>query len=268
MGFAVTADNGRFEWKGGGNWAETAQGLFAQPRRCIASMKPITAHATGLRCGAMRNVAQPSAVSTWLAGGYCCCVMRGCSVSPSIRCRCISAIAARGELALMIYEVRNTLGDIHAYVLPVQPHQISEAGVRQEQEKLFYVSPFIEMAMRYRFRVSPPGENVKLRVLETDGEGPLLAATFNGRRRALTTAALLRSLISLPLLTFKILAAIHWEGLRLWRKGARLVPRPNAAPANGAFNTCLATAKRNDYTGTTLSAVGRRPEPRESALVQ
>src|ERR1700682_124365 len=104
-----------------------------------------------------------------------------------------------GELALIIYEVRNTFGDIHAYVLPVKPGEISAAGIRQQQEKLFYVSPFIAMAMRYHFRVSPPGERVKLRILETDREGPLLAATFSGRRRALTTAALLPSLVSLRL---------------------------------------------------------------------
>ena len=60
---------------------------------------------------------------------------------------------ADGELALMIYEVRNTFGDIHAYVLPVAPARSARAGVRQEQDKLFYVSPFIEMAMRYHFRV-------------------------------------------------------------------------------------------------------------------
>ena len=134
---------------------------------------------------------------------------------------------ADGELALMIYEVRNTFGDIHAYVLPVKPAESSDAGVRHAQEKLFCVSPFIEMATRYHFRVSPPGDSVKLRILETDRDGPLLAATFNGRRRALTTAALLRSFCSLPLVTSKIIAAIHWEALRLWLKGARLVPRPN-----------------------------------------
>ena len=133
---------------------------------------------------------------------------------------------ADGELALMIYEVRNTFGDIHAYVLPVKPGESSDAGVRQAQEKLFYVSPFIEMAMRYHFRVSPPGDSVKLRILETDRDGPLLAATFNGRRRALTTAALLRSFCSLPLVTLKIVAAIHWEALRLWLKGVRPVLRP------------------------------------------
>jgi uncharacterized protein len=132
---------------------------------------------------------------------------------------------ADGTLALLIYEVRNTFGDIHSYVLPVKPDQISSAGIRQEQDKLFYVSPFVEMAMRYRFRIAPPGDDVRLRILETDREGPLLAATFSGRRSALTSAALLRSAVSLPLLTFKIIAAIHWQALRLWLKGAALVPR-------------------------------------------
>ena len=171
---------------------------------------------------------------------------------------------AGGELALVIYEVRNTFGDIHAYVLPVKPGELSDAGLRQQQEKLFHVSPFIEMATRYRFRVSPPQAQVKLRILETDGEGPLLAATFIGRRRSLTNAALLRAFFALPLVTFKIVAAIHWEALRLWLKGARLVQRPNAATAN----TILAAGKGNDYTGTALPAAARRkPEPRGSALV-
>ena len=83
--------------------------------------------------------------------------------------------------------------------------------------------------MRYHFRILQPGDNVRLRILETDREGPLLAATFNGTRRALTTSALLRAFIALPLVTVKIVAAIHWEALRLWLKGARPVPRPAAA---------------------------------------
>jgi hypothetical protein len=114
---------------------------------------------------------------------------------------------------------------------------------------LFYVSPYIEMAMRYHFRVSPPAGHVRLHILETDREGPLLAASFSGHRRDLTTTALLRSLFALPLLTFKIVAAIHWEALRLWLKGARLVPRHNAA-----FDPGLADAERNDYTSAALSA--------------
>jgi uncharacterized protein len=177
---------------------------------------------------------------------------------------------ADGSLALLIYEVRNTFGDIHSYVLPVRASEISDAGVRQAQDKLFYVSPFIEMAMRYHFRVLPPGEHVKLRILETDREGPLLAATFNGRRCALTSSALLRSFFSLPLVTFKIIAAIHWEALRLWLKGARPVPHRHGAVANPAFNTGLANGGRCDYTDAALPAAAKKKMmgAQKSALVQ
>jgi DUF1365 family protein len=133
-----------------------------------------------------------------------------------------------GRLALVIYEVRNTFGEMRSYTLPVRPEDESPAGLRQQQNKEFYVSPFLAMEMRYQFRLAPPSDSVKLRILESDMKGPVLAATFNGRRRDLTTPGLLRCFVALPLVTFKIMAAIHWEALRLWLKGVRLVPRPSA----------------------------------------
>jgi uncharacterized protein len=151
-----------------------------------------------------------------------------------------------GTLALMIYEVRNTFGEIKPYVLPVRPGELTEAGLRQAQDKTFYVSPFIDMAMRYHFRVTPPGDNVRLRILETGVDGPLLAATFFGRRRALTSRSLLAAFISLPLVTLKIFAAIHWEALRLWTKGARLVPRGEITASPGT-DTGLAANDSHAY---------------------
>jgi DUF1365 family protein len=213
------------------------------------------------RCGSARGID--------LTGGQvlllCYPRLFGYTFNPLSAYFCYSA---DGELALIIYEVRNTFGELHPYVLPVQPGEISAAGIRQQQDKLFYVSPFIEMAMRYHFRVSPPGHSVKLRILETDREGPLLAATFSGWRCGLTTVALLRSLFSLPFVTFKIVAAIHWEALRLWLKGARLVPRANVAGADTGPGTILASSRRNDYTETALSTAGPDSGPRKSALVQ
>jgi DUF1365 family protein len=160
---------------------------------------------------------------------------------------------ADGSLALVIYEVRNTFGDIHAYALPVIPGEANDAGIRQQHDKLFYVSPFVEMETRYRFRISPPGDSVRLRILENDSEGPLLAATFKGRRSALNTVQLLRSFFALPLVTLKIVAAIHWEALRLWLKGVRLVPRQNAA-----IDSSLAIGKSSDYTSGARPARSRR----------
>jgi uncharacterized protein len=158
---------------------------------------------------------------------------------------------ADGDLGLLIYEVRNTFGEIHAYALPVGPDDASEAAIRQTQDKTFYVSPFITMATRYHFRISPPSDYLRLRILETDGDGPLLAATFSGQRQRLTSATLLCSLVLLPLFSFKIIAAIYWEALRLWLKGARIVPRCDNLC--GMPDTALAQA------GTEANLKLRRP---------
>jgi DUF1365 family protein len=132
----------------------------------------------------------------------------------------------REALIAMIYEVRNTFGERHTYVCPVDDGEMSETGLRQSCDKLFHVSPFIGMDMRYHFRMLPPGDQIRWRILETDAEGPLLAATFAGRRSPLTTASLVGLTARIPFLTFKIVAGIHWEALKLWLKGAKYIAPP------------------------------------------
>lgn len=131
---------------------------------------------------------------------------------------------ASGELALLIYEVRNTFGEMHSYVLPVQQAH-GERAIRQTQAKQFYVSPFMEMEMHYRFSISPPARHVRIRIVQGNEQGVMFAAAFFGRRRRLTGPRLLAALFGLPFLTFKVIAAIHWEALRLWIKGVPYVGR-------------------------------------------
>ncbi len=163
-----------------------------------------------------------------------------------------------GALALLVYEVRNTFGEMHSYVAPVKPEELTEAGLRQSRDKIFYVSPFIEMAQRYHFRIRPPGETIAVRILETDAEGPLLAASFAGHRQDLTSANLLKTCIKLPFMTLKVVVGIHWEALKLWLKGIRLVTRP-AAPerasldAPGPIRTAEATARARRHDAITHS---------------
>jgi DUF1365 family protein len=140
---------------------------------------------------------------------------------------------ADGEMAALVYEVRNTFGESHSYVAPLRalaPH----GRIRQQRDKLFYVSPFLDMTMRYRFRLLPPGERLTVRILETDETGPILAATFSGHRSAVTTRNLLSAFFRIPVLTFKIVAAIHWEAMRLYVKGLRPRRRP-APPPHASF---------------------------------
>lgn len=135
-----------------------------------------------------------------------------------------------GCLVGVIYEVRNTFGERHAYVAKVEPGQLGPAGLRQTRAKLFFVSPLMDMDMRYHFNLKPPGEAVTIRILEHDPEGPILAATFHGQAEKVTTRSLLARALRVPFLTAKVVGAIHYEALRLWLKGIKLRERPPAPP--------------------------------------
>lgn len=138
-----------------------------------------------------------------------------------------------GELVAVIYGVRNTFGERHSYVAPVRPGELTDAGLRQERAKRFHVSPFIGMDARYHFRLLPPGRTLRVRIHETEDGEPLLAATFIGEARAVTSAALAADLLKIPFLTWKVMAAIHWQALKLWLKGARFHHSPPPpAPAS------------------------------------
>jgi len=135
-------------------------------------------------------------------------------------------------LTALIYAVRNTFGERHAYVAPICASELSPAGVRQTRSKLLHVSPFIAMDVRYDFRILPPGKVVRLRIHASEGADPLLAATFSGSALALATWPLTACLLKFPLMTWKIIVGIHWEALKLWLKGApfrRSPPAPKPA---------------------------------------
>jgi DUF1365 family protein len=130
------------------------------------------------------------------------------------------------RLIALVYEVRNTFGGMHTYVAPVLNSQSSDAGIRQDQKKLFYVSPFISMEQHYFFRMLPPGNTVRVRILEKDTEGPVLSATFSGTRSPLNNRSILRACLRVPLLTYKVIGAIHWEAFKIWRKRVPFHARP------------------------------------------
>ncbi|MEM8838030.1 MAG: DUF1365 domain-containing protein [Pseudomonadota bacterium] len=134
----------------------------------------------------------------------------------------------KGDLTAMVYEVRNTFGGKHIYVEPLREGQHSAAGIRQECDKHFYVSPFIDMPMRYFFRLTLPEDRLQFRILEKDAEGPLLAATLSAKKVRFSTRALFYQSIRVPFLTVKVMAAIHYEALKLWVKGARFYSRHKA----------------------------------------
>lgn len=170
-----------------------------------------------------------------------------------------------GRLKAIIYEVHNTYEERHAYVLPVPPGTVpnlrehrpgnarpdggadTENGpgisvgrathqklIRHGCPKNFYVSPFLSRDCRYDFRIRPPDEHVAIVIQEEEAGSPILSASFAGERRTFTDGALARMLLRYPLMTLKVVAAIHFEAIRLMLKGVRRHPHaPKAvyAPA-------------------------------------
>ena len=126
----------------------------------------------------------------------------------------------QGALCLMIYEVSNTFGQRHSYVIPI------ENTSEQSYPKKFYVSPFTNVEGDYTFNVQEPSDRLNLGISLRVGGEAIMQAWFNGQKRPLTDAALLKSFFSLPLLPLKVVGGIHWEALKLWVKGLRLVARP------------------------------------------
>lgn len=137
-----------------------------------------------------------------------------------------------GALRALLYEVHNTFGERHGYLLEVDAAARGADRIVQGCAKAFRVSPFLAHELRYEFRVEPPRADrrgLSLAVVARDEAGTLVNARFDGERHRLDDAALARVFISHPLLTLKVIAAIHWEALRLFVKGVRLQPAPPPA---------------------------------------
>lgn len=128
---------------------------------------------------------------------------------------------ADGTLRAVLHEVKNTFGEQHGYLVPVGD------DLRHSFDKELFVSPFMEMEAHYRFAMNRPGEQLSVGITQLDAEGEILRASIRGRRRPLSDRALLGLFFSHPLMTLKVIAAIHYQAFHLWRKGARYRRRPS-----------------------------------------
>ena len=126
------------------------------------------------------------------------------------------------ELKAILYEVKNTFNEQHTYVFPVEKNS---KIITQNCNKRFYVSPFIEMETAYNFRLAEPKETLSIFIKQTDPEGILLSACQIGRKEDISTKQLLINFLRHPMMTVKIIMAIHFEALRLWGKGVKLVKK-------------------------------------------
>jgi DUF1365 family protein len=143
--------------------------------------------------------------------------------------------APNGDLTALLYEVRNTFGQRHSYLIPVE--MPANGPIVQHCRKAFYVSPFLDMDLAYEFHVAAPSETVGVTIKVSDSSGAMLTAALSGTKRPLTDRTLAWLLVSQPLLALKVIAAIHYEALLLVLKGIGLRPRPAPPSSSVSLKT-------------------------------
>ena len=135
-------------------------------------------------------------------------------------------------LLAVVCEVNNTFGQRHVYVLPAD-----EGQSVWHEKKVFHVSPFFTLDGTYRFEFHVGREHLEARIDLYRGGEAQFVSRLSLDRRPLTDASLLRMLVGYPLLTLRVIAAIHWQALRLWWKGAVYHPVPAYAPETARQHT-------------------------------
>ena len=126
------------------------------------------------------------------------------------------------SLISILYEVKNTFGEQHTYVFKVEGQ---DKLIQNNCSKKFHVSPFIEMDCNYFFRILNPEQKLSVVIDQYDQDGKILFASQDGERSDLTSKNLMNSYLKHPLMTFKIIAAIHFEAFKLWTKGIKLIKK-------------------------------------------
>jgi DUF1365 family protein len=133
---------------------------------------------------------------------------------------------AEGKLGAVLHQVKNTFGGQTSYVT---------AATGGGDGKRMHVSPFFDMQGGYRFALHLPADADSLEDMfvairyGAAGEARL-TATLALDSAAYSNAMLLRLLAAMPLMPMKVIAAIHWQALKLWLRGARFHRAPAARP--------------------------------------
>ena len=136
------------------------------------------------------------------------------------------------NLISILYEVKNTFGEQHTYVFKVDT---TRQSLEHFCKKKFHVSPFIEMNCVYHFKILKPENKLSVAINQNDDQGKLLFAAQNGLRKELNNKNLAISYICHPLMSLKIIGAIHFEALKLWLKGVKFVKKKIKIKNNISF---------------------------------
>ena len=128
----------------------------------------------------------------------------------------------------IVIEIHNTpWGEHHCYVLNAAENQHPMKDWRRHTaDKVFHVSPFIDMDIRYDWRFRLPGKTIRVHMIDYQKESRLFDATLALERRSISRQMLSRVLLRYPAQTVKVITLIYWQALRLILKKTPFYAHP------------------------------------------
>lgn len=137
-----------------------------------------------------------------------------------------------GALRAVLCDVSNTFGERHYYLLDQGEPILNNSELTAA--KVFHVSPFCPVEGNYRFKFmrtaqrhdQTPGEHTLARIDYDDANGPILLTSISGISHRLNDRNIMQGLLRFPLMTFAVIARIHWQALRLWIKRVPFFHKP------------------------------------------
>ena len=137
---------------------------------------------------------------------------------------------SQGELDTVLAEVNSTFGETNNYWLSARNRLPSRTSLRYRSPKEMHVSPFMGMELDYEFAISKPGETLAVQ-MNTIERNPAKSESPHFFDATLTLehqpwSALTGALVRHPWMTAKVIAAIHFEALRLFLKRVPVFTHP------------------------------------------
>lgn len=132
------------------------------------------------------------------------------------------------QLRAIVCEVNNTFGERHCYLLTQKEYGVIDNHSILQCQKVFHVSPFFPVEGEYQFKFIQHGAIRSVAINYLVNQQLQLKTVVTGRAHTLNTRNILHSLTQLGWSTVNVMVGIHWQALKLWRKGAIFHSKPQA----------------------------------------
>ena len=130
------------------------------------------------------------------------------------------------QLRAVVCEVNNTFGERHCYLLTAADQAVISAASPLHCQKMFHVSPFFPVDGEYRFRFHQQDNKRTVAINYWHNQQLRLKTVITGSAMPLSPANLVKTFARLGWNTALVVSRIHWQALKLWRKGAVFHRKP------------------------------------------